>query len=153
MAVRSRPLASAGFDGATTFRPGRWVNSPSRLEECWDADERSTPSEARSTSGTDTWPPNMYRNFEAWLTISSMAPSVNSTKLIDATGRNPAVAAPTATATMIASEMGMSMTRRDANSSTRPRNCPKLPPQEMSSPSTTTLSSARMARPMASTVA
>ena len=82
-----------------------------------------------------------------------MAPSVNSTKLIDATGRSPAVAAPTATATMIASEMGMSTTRPPPNSSIRPRNWPKLPPQEMSSPSTSTRSSARIALAMASTVA
>ena len=82
-----------------------------------------------------------------------MAPSVNSTKLMDATGRNPAVAAPTATATMIASEIGMSITRPGPNSSTRPRNWPKLPPQEMSSPSVNTPSSSLMARAIASTVA
>ncbi len=153
MAASMRPLASAGFDGTTTLRPGMWVKSPSRLDECWPADERRMPSEARSTSGTDTWPPDIDRNLAAWLTISSIAPRVNSTKLIDATGRSPVRAAPTEAAMMIASEIGMSMMRSGPNSSTRPRNWPKLPPQLMSSPRTITRSSSRMARAVASTVA
>ena len=46
-------------EGATTFRPGTWAKIASKLSECWAAEDRSVPSEARSTSGTLTWPPNM----------------------------------------------------------------------------------------------
>ena len=59
MAERSRPLASAGLDGATTFSPAMWVKSDSRLPECWAAEDRRIPSEARSTSGTLICPPDM----------------------------------------------------------------------------------------------
>ena len=90
------------------------ANNASKLSECCAAEERSVPSDARSTIGTVAWPPNMYRNFDAWFTISSIAPSVNSTKLIEATGRSPVTAAPTEAATMIASEIGMSITRSGA---------------------------------------
>ena len=104
-------MASLPLEGATTLMPGMLQNSPSRLDECCAPDDPLMPSDARSTIGTDVWPPNMYRNLDAWLTISSIAPSVNSTKLIDATTLRPATAAPTDSATINDSEIGMSITR------------------------------------------
>ena len=103
--------------------------------------------------GTVTWPPNMYRNFDIWFTISSIAPNVNSTKLIEATGRSPVTAAPRDTDMIAASEIGMSITRSGPNSSSSPRNWPKFPPHEMSSPRTMIRSSSRIASRVASTVA
>ena len=130
-----------------------WVKNDSKLSECCAPDDLSTPSDARRTRGTLTWPPNMYRNFAAWLMISSIAPIVNSTKLIDATGLIPVTAAPTAEPRISASEIGMSIIRSDPNSSSSPLNWPKLPPQPMSSPITMTVESSRMAAAVASTVA
>ena len=38
IALRSRPNASAGFDGAVIFRPGTWASIAYMLCECWAAD-------------------------------------------------------------------------------------------------------------------
>ena len=152
MAVRSRPLASAGFDGATTLRPGRWVNSPSRLEGVLGR------RRAQHTVGGPQHQRDRHLAAEHVAELRGLVddlvhgPRVNSTKLIDATGRRPAVAAPTATATMIASEIGMSMTRRDANSSTRPGTVRSCRPGDVLSEHDHAVVG-RMAEAMASTVA
>ena len=52
---------------------------------------------------------------------------VNSTKLIDATGRRPVTAAPTLAATMIASEIGVSMTRSDPEPVAKPAKLAEAP--------------------------
>ncbi len=56
MAAASRPLASAGVDGATTLRPGTAIAQFSRLCECWAPKRVPPPLAVRITSGIDTWP-------------------------------------------------------------------------------------------------
>ena len=52
IAAISRPLASAGVAGATTFSPGVWTNQASGFW-LWNGPERSPPSlGARITQGT-----------------------------------------------------------------------------------------------------
>jgi hypothetical protein len=82
----------------------------------------------------------------AWLTISSMAHSAKSTTRSSTTGRQPASAMPTAAPTMVASEIGVSMTRP------APKRCasgvpsasrywPNTPPRPRSSPRAMTVGS------------
>ena len=66
-------------------------------------------------------PPDMSRYLAAWFTTWSMVSSVKSTKRTSTTGRMPVIAAPTPAPTMLGSAMGVSMTRFDPNSSSRPR--------------------------------
>ena len=61
------PLASYGVAGRTTFSPGMWVNSGYRHWECWAAARSPAPYMVRITTGVIALPPNMYRNFAAWL--------------------------------------------------------------------------------------
>ncbi len=65
----SSPLASYGVDGQATFSPGTWVNHASSECECCAASWWPAPPGIRITSGTETWPPNMYRILAALLTI------------------------------------------------------------------------------------
>ena len=58
MALFSSPLASAGVEGATTFSPGTLRIQASRLWECCSAAPVPEPAAARSTIGTEAWPPN-----------------------------------------------------------------------------------------------
>ena len=64
-------------------------------------------------------PPNMYRNFAAWLKIWSKQTPMKSTNISSATGRRPVVAAPTAAPMNAASVIGVSSTR-SRNSCTVP---------------------------------
>ncbi len=107
----SRPLASAGVAGTTTFSPGMWASQASRVWE-WVAPEPIPPKTAvRRVSGTESSPPDMKRALAAWLTSWSRAMLMKSMIMSSATGRMPAVAAPTAAPTMAASEIGVSRTR------------------------------------------
>ena len=114
--------------------------------ECCAADAVQMPEGSRATSGTRPWPPNMYRFFAAWLTISSMAHSAKSTTRISTTGRRPVSAMPTAAPMIVASEIGVSMIRAAPNSCCSPWYWPKMPPRPTSSPSATTRGSSRIAR-------
>ena len=53
--------------GSTTFSPGMWVNSGYRHWECCAAARSPAPYMVRITTGVTALPPNMYRNFAAWL--------------------------------------------------------------------------------------
>ena len=53
--------------GTTTFRPGICVNSGYRHCECCAAARSPAPYMVRITTGVTALPPNMYRNFAAWL--------------------------------------------------------------------------------------
>ena len=44
-----------------------WVNSGYRHWECWAAARSPAPYMVRITTGVTALPPNMYRNFAAWL--------------------------------------------------------------------------------------
>src|ERR671922_219609 len=75
-----------------------------------------------------------------------MARPMKSTYMISATGRLPVAAAPTATAAIASSELGVSRTRSAPNSSARPLVTPKMPPPPQpatSSPMTKTAESRR----------
>src|SRR5919205_1082868 len=48
----NKPLASAGVDGVTTFRPGMWQNHASRLWLCWAALPRPARPPRASLSRT-----------------------------------------------------------------------------------------------------
>ena len=137
---------SCGVAGHATTRPGTCANQASSDCECCAADAVQMPMGRRATSGTRPWPPNMKRFLAAWLTISSAAHSAKSTTRISTTGRQPASAMPTPAPMMVASEMGVSMTRCAPKRCCRPWYWPKMPPRPTSSPSTTTRESCCMAR-------
>ena len=66
MAAVSSALASAGVDGATTFRPGTCAYQTSRFCEWVAASCWPPPPGVRITIGTETWPPNIACIFAAW---------------------------------------------------------------------------------------
>ena len=120
MAAFSRPLASAGFAGATTLSPGACANQPSRDCECWAVSWLPAPLGVRITSGQRTSPPNMAPILAAWLITWSMAMSRKLIVMISTTGRSPSIAAPTPAPTKPSSEIGVSRTRSSPNSSSSP---------------------------------
>jgi hypothetical protein len=111
------------------------------------------PIGMRITVGTLPWPPNMKRFLAAWLTISSIAHNAKSTTRISTTGFRPVSAMPTAEPAIVASEIGVSMTRAGPKASSSPRYWPKIPPRPRSSPSATTDSSARISSASAAAAA
>ena len=60
-AAASRPITSAGFDGAAIFRPGTVSAQFSTDCECCAPNPSPPPLAVRTTSGTVTCPPVMYR--------------------------------------------------------------------------------------------
>ena len=62
----SRPLASYALDGITTFRPGMWHTSASRLWLCWAARFIPAPAAVMTVTGRRALPPNMYFIFASW---------------------------------------------------------------------------------------
>ena len=56
MAAASSPFASAGVDGATTFKPGTAIAQFSRLCECWAPKREPPPFAVRITSGSEICP-------------------------------------------------------------------------------------------------
>ena len=59
MAWISRPLASYGVDGSTTFSPGMCVKIGYSACECCDAARMPAPYIVRMTIGVLALPPNM----------------------------------------------------------------------------------------------
>ncbi len=55
----SRPRASDGVLGTTTFRPGTWVSQASSICECWAPTCSPPPTAVRRTMGTGVRPPDM----------------------------------------------------------------------------------------------
>ena len=117
----SRPLASAGVAGATTFRPGMCATQDSQAWECCAASWSAAPFGPRNTIGIGIWPPDSYRIFAAELTIWSSARTAKFHVMNSTTGRRPAMAAPTPIPAKPSSAMGVSTTRVGPNSSSRPR--------------------------------
>ncbi len=152
-AAFSNEWLSCGFDGQTTTSPGTCANQASSDCECCAADALQMPVGIRITIGTRPCPPNMNRFFAAWFTISSIAHSAKSTTRISTTGLSPVSAMPTAEPAIVASEIGVSMTRCAPNRSSRPRYWPKMPPRPRSSPSATTDSSSCISSASASAAA
>ena len=74
----------------------------------------------RSTSGTDSWPPDMKCALAAWLTSWSSASVRKSMNMISTTGLSPDWAAPTATPHTAPSLIGVLRTRSRPNSSESP---------------------------------
>ena len=52
-------IGLGGREGATTTRPGTWMNQASRLCECCAAAPPAAPACVRTTRGTASWPPDM----------------------------------------------------------------------------------------------
>src|SRR6266481_1634859 len=125
--------------------PGTCMSQVSSDWECCAALPPPAPTLDRSTIGTCAWPPNMYRNFAAWLTSGSIANGRKSPYINSTTGRIPVAAAPTPTATMPSSEIGLSRTLDGPNSLAKPSVTPNTPPPSpqtpISSPSRKTLRS------------
>ena len=94
MAALSRPLASAGVDGQTIFRPGTpWNQLIGTCE--WMAPKRPPPPMAeRTTSGTLACSLDRYQYLAAWLTRLSMVSGRKSPNMISMTGRRPPMALP-----------------------------------------------------------
>src|SRR5690349_11262056 len=121
---------------------------------CCAPGDQPAPPCVRTTRGTFSWPPDMYRCFAAWLTICSIASVMKSSYMISTTGRMPCIAAPIPAPTIAISEIGVLRTRSGPNSSTRPWVTPIEPPiSAMSSPMTKTSSSPRIASASASRTA
>ncbi len=73
IAAFSSPFASAGVLGTATSSPGMWRYIASRQCEWVGPSWWPAPCGIRITSGTFTWPPNMYRIEAAQLMIWSSA--------------------------------------------------------------------------------
>ena len=154
IAAASSPLASAGPEGMTTTRPGRWQKSASRLCECCAARRTPPPEAPRTTSGMRGVPPIMKRSFAAWFASWSMATVTKSENCSSTTGRIPVSAAPTPAPTKPHSEMGVSRTRSAPKRSCMPSVARKTPPTlPTSSPMTKTVSSASISCQRASRTA
>ena len=110
-----------------------WVNTGYRHCECCAAARRPAPYMVRTTTGVTALPPNMYRNLAAWLKIWSKQTPMKSMNISSATGRIPAVAAPTAAPMKADSEIGVSITR-PGNWWYSPLVTPSTPPQASMSP-------------------
>jgi hypothetical protein len=52
----SRPITSAGVEGATTFKPGTAIAQFSTAWECCAPKRTPPPLAVRTTTGTVTWP-------------------------------------------------------------------------------------------------
>src|SRR5712691_7435185 len=154
IAVFSRPFASAGSDGKTTFRPGTCATHACRLWLCCAAERRVAPIVVRCVSGTFSFPPDMSCVFAAWFASWSITSVRKSPNMMSTTGRSPVIAAPTPRPVMPGSEMGVSRTRSGPNSSTRPeRTLNGVPASATSSPMTNTVGSRRSSSASASLTA
>ena len=120
IAACRRPAASAALLGITTFSPGTCVSHASRLCECWAPLRWPDPPWVRSTSGTDSWPPDMKCALAAWLTSWSSASVMKSMNMISTTGLRPDCAAPMVTPHTVPSLIGVLRTRSRPNSSDSP---------------------------------
>lgn len=74
----------------------------------------------RITSGTENWPPDMWRSSAAVFTIWSSASRLKLTVMISTIGRMPPSAAPMPAPVKPSSERGASRMRSGPNSSRRP---------------------------------
>jgi len=74
----------------------------------------------RSTSGTENWPPDMWRSAAALFTIWSSASRLKFTVITSTMGRKPPSAAPMPAPTKPSSESGVSRMRSGPNSSRKP---------------------------------
>src|SRR5215831_6165152 len=138
-------MTSRGFDGATTFSPGTAMAQFSTDCECWAPNRSPAPLAQRTTSGSSSWPSDMYRLLAISLAIRSQHTAKKSLNMISATGRRPVMAAPMAAPRMACSLMGVSRTRCGPNSSSRPTVALNTPPAAAtSSPRNTTRSSRRI---------
>src|ERR1035437_3991464 len=81
------PLASSMVAGASTCVPGMCAYQPSRLCECCAATCRPAPVVIRITSGTGSWPPDMFSRVAALLRIWSRASRLKFTVMISMIGR------------------------------------------------------------------
>ncbi|OGK81944.1 MAG: hypothetical protein A2X52_17115 [Candidatus Rokubacteria bacterium GWC2_70_16] len=117
----SAPLASWGVEGATTLRPGTCMNSACSPWECWAPCPQLLPMMERTTMGTETEPPDMYRLLAAMFTSWFMASSTKSIRICTWMGRSPASAAPMATPVIPSSQSGVLKTRSAPKRSASPR--------------------------------
>ena len=127
-AARSRPRASSIVAGATTRSPGTCAYQTSRLCECCAASCRPAPVAMRITTGTCSWPPDMWQSVAALLTIWSSASRLKLTVMTSTIGRMPPIAAPIPAPTNADSDSGVSRMRSSPNSSSRPLLTAKQPP-------------------------
>jgi hypothetical protein len=141
-AAASSPMTSRGFDGATTFRPGTAIAQFSTDCECWAPKRSPAPLAQRTTSGSASWPSDMYLILAISLAIRSQQTAKKSLNMISAIGRRPVIAAPTAAPRMACSLIGVSRTRSGPNCSSKPGVVLNTPPAAAtSSPRKTTLGS------------
>ncbi len=144
-AAASSPMTSRGFDGATTFRPGTAIAQFSTDCECWAPKRRPAPLAQRTTSGSSSWPSDMYLLLAISLAIRSQQTAKKSLNMISAIGRSPVIAAPIAAPRMACSLIGVSRTRSGPNCSSRPEVVLNTPPAAAtSSPRNTTFGSRRI---------
>src|SRR2546428_6719135 len=69
MADLSRPFASAGVAGATTFSPGVWASQLSPACECWGESCSAAPLGPRETDGSGVLAPDTYHHLGGGITL------------------------------------------------------------------------------------
>jgi len=114
-------MTSRGFDGATTFSPGTAMAQFSTDCECWAPKRSPAPLAQRTTSGSVSWPSDMYLLLAISLAIRSQQTAKKSLNMISAMGRRPVIAAPIA-----AAEDGL-LADRGVADPPRPPNCSSSP--------------------------
>src|SRR6202012_6301345 len=75
MADFSKPLASYGLDGTTTFKPGQLAYQFSKHWLCCELSIPALPVGPRNTIGTENWPPLIDMILAAPFMIWSIATS------------------------------------------------------------------------------
>ena len=79
-------MTSRGLDGATTFSPGTAMAQFSTDCECWAPKRSPAPLAQRTTSGSVTWPSDMYLLLAISLAIRSQQTAKKSLNMISAIG-------------------------------------------------------------------
>jgi hypothetical protein len=82
----------------------------------------------RTTSGTESWPPDMWRSVAALFTTWSRQSRLKLTVITSTIGRSPPSAAPMPAPRNVFSLSGVSRTRSGPNSASRPWLTAKAPP-------------------------
>src|ERR1700710_2443980 len=105
-----KPLASAVFDGTTTFKPGQLAYQFSKHWLCCELSIPALPVGPRNTMGTENWPPLIDIILAAPLMIWSMATNEKLKVMNSMIGRRPFIAEPMPIPAKPNSEIGVSIT-------------------------------------------
>src|ERR1700712_1859348 len=85
----NKPLASAGLDGTTTFKPGQFAYQFSKHWLCCELSIPALPVGPRKTIGTENWPTLILMILAAPLMIWSIATNEKLKVMNSMMGRRP----------------------------------------------------------------